>query len=321
MKKIAKVIVFTVIALILLVVIGLGYVTLYLPDVGKPENIRIIATPERLARGKYLANNVALCMDCHSQRDWSKRIGEVSPDKFGAGGDAFDADAGVPGVIYVPNITPFSLGKWSDGEILRAITTGERKDGSAIFPLMPWQNFAKMDKEDLYSIIAYVRALHPIATKTYPERKLDFPTNIIVHLMPQKAGQGKLPPVSDTVVYGKYLVTSASCSFCHTQSSKGTPLPGMDFAGGMKFRLGDKTVSSANITPDKETGIGNWTQAAFVQRFKQVRDTSSAIYKHNAKFVTAMPWYDYAGMNETDLKAIYAYLRTLKPVHNKISNL
>jgi len=318
MKKISKVIVFTVVALVLVAVIGLGYITMCLPDVGKPEDIKIALTLERIARGKYLANHVTLCMDCHSQRDWSKRIGEVGPGKLGAGGDNFGADVGIPGEIYVPNITPFNLKNWSDGEIFRAITTGERKDGSAIFPFMPWQNFAKMDREDLYSIIAYLRTLHPIETKPYPERRLDFPTNIIVHLMPQKAALGTLPPASDTVAYGKYLVTSASCTFCHTQSNKGTPLPGMDFAGGVKFMMGNTTITSANITPDKNTGIGNWTQEAFLQRFKQVRDTSSDNYKHADKFVTVMPWYDYAGMNETDLKAIYAYLRTIKPVSNKV---
>jgi mono/diheme cytochrome c family protein len=318
MKKISKVIVFTVVALVLIAVIGLGYITMCLPDVGKPEDIKIALTPQRIARGKYLANHVTLCTDCHSQRDWSKRIGEIDPDKLGAGGDNFGSDVGVPGDIYVPNITPFSLKGWTDGEIFRAITTGERKDGTAIFPFMPWQNFAKMDREDLYSIIAYIRTLHPIETKPYPERKLDFPTNIIVHLMPQKAGLGKLPPVSDTIAYGKYLVTAASCTFCHSQSDKGTPLPGLEFAGGVNFKLGGTTVTSANITPDKATGIGNWSREAFLQRFKDVRDTSSTIYKQAAKFKTVMPWYDYAGMNDTDLKAIYAYLRTIKPVSNKV---
>lgn len=318
MKKFSKVIVFTIVAIVLIAIIGLGYITLCLPNVGKPENIKIALTPERIARGKYLATHVTLCMDCHSQRDWSKRVGEVQPGKLGIGGDSFDADDNVPGKIYVPNITPFSLKDWSDGEIFRAITTGERKNGKALFPFMPWQNFAKMDREDLYSIIAYLRTLHPVATQPYPERQLDFPTNIIVHLMPQKAQLGKLPPVSDTIAYGKYLVTSASCTFCHTESDKGTPLPGMDFAGGVNFRIAGNTVTSANITPDKNTGIGNWTRDAFLQRFKEVRDTSSAIYKQTVKFKTVMPWYDYAGMNDTDLKAIYAYLRTIKPVSHKV---
>src|ERR1700744_4117442 len=134
MKKFSKVIVFTIVILVLLAVIGLGYVTLFLPDVGKPEDIKIAITPERVARGQYLANHVTLCTDCHSQRDWSKKEGPVAPDKFGAGGTVFSADDNIPGKIYSPNITPFRLKDWSDGEIFRAITTGESRDGHPLFP-------------------------------------------------------------------------------------------------------------------------------------------------------------------------------------------
>lgn len=318
MKKFSKVIVFTIVAVILIAVIGLGYITLFLPNVGKPEDIKIAITPERIARGRYLANNVALCTDCHSQRDWSKKEGPVDPGSLASGGNVFDANDGIPGKIYAPNITPYHLKGWTDGEILRAITTGESRDGHPLFPLMPWQGFSQMDREDLYSIIAYIRTLKPLQTEAYPAHELDFPMSIIVHTMPQKAAFGKLPSLSDTVTYGKYLVNAASCAACHTQRDKGTPLPGMDFAGGVNFKAGGKTVTTANITPDKNTGIGNWTQQAFLQRFREVRDTSSMIYKHAGKFVTVMPWYDYAGMNDTDLKAIYAYLRTIKPVKNKV---
>jgi mono/diheme cytochrome c family protein/cytochrome c2 len=319
MKKFGKWAAFVVIALILLVIISIAYIVLALPDVGHPENITIAITPQRIARGQYLANNVALCMDCHSQRDWSKPIGEIAPDKLGAGGDDFDASAGIPGDIFVPNITPYRLKGWTDGEIFRAITTGERKDGSAIFPFMPWPNFAQMSREDLYSIIAYLRTLHPIKTADYPKRKLDFPTNILVHLMPQKADLGHVPALSDTVNYGHYLVTAASCGFCHSQSEKGNPIAGMELAGGVKFQMGDKTVTSANITPDKGTGIGNWTEETFLQRFKSFRDTSKGHKPSLA--MSPMPWYDYSGMTETDIKAIYTYLRTVKPVRNKTAGL
>src|SRR6202012_5747588 len=129
MKKIGKGAAYVVISLILLVIIVVSYVVLALPNVGKPETITVAITPERVARGKYLANYVTLCTDCHSQRDWSKKMGPVDPDKFGAGGTVFSADDNIPGTIYSPNITPSRLKEWSDGEILRAITTGESRDG------------------------------------------------------------------------------------------------------------------------------------------------------------------------------------------------
>jgi len=295
---------------------------LALPDVGKPEDIKIALTPQRIARGKYLANHVALCMDCHSQRDWSKPIGAIAADKLGAGGDDFDSSLGVPGDIYVPNITPYKLKNWTDGEILRAITTGERKDGSAIFPLMPWPHFSKMDREDLYAIIAYIRSLRPIKTSPYPKPKLNFPANILINTLPQKATYGHLPAVEDTIKYGAYLTMTASCDVCHSRKKNGKAvgevIPEMNFAGGVEFPMGDKKIYSANLTPDKQTGIGNWTREGFVALFKSHTDSAIAARKSPPQMPDLMPWYDYSGMTETDLKAIFAYLRSLKPVYNKV---
>ncbi|HEY9197020.1 MAG TPA: cytochrome C, partial [Mucilaginibacter sp.] len=162
MKKFLKLAAYTVIVVVLVVIAGVSYVVLALPDVGEPENIKVDATPRRIERGKYLANNIALCMDCHSTRDWSKFAGPMVVGTDGGGGEKFTAAAGFPGEVEVPNITPYHLANWTDGELFRAITTGVKKDGSAIFPLMPWPYYSKMDREDVYSIIAYVRSLKPI---------------------------------------------------------------------------------------------------------------------------------------------------------------
>lgn len=315
MKGFSRALLIAIISIFFIVILTIACIVLALPDVGPAENISIVLTPQRIARGKYLANNVALCMDCHSQRDWSKLIGAIAADKLGAGGDDFDSSFGVPGDIYVPNITPYKLKEWSDGEIFRAITTGERKDGSAIFPLMPWSHFSKMDREDLYCIISYIRSLKPIKTVDYPKPKLDFPENILVHTMARKAALGHLPPEKDTVKYGEYLTLMADCDFCHSQKKNGKALgevvPELNLAGGIAFQIGDKKEYSANLTPDKTTGIGNWTAEIFVEVFKSHSVST-------APAVSVMPWYDYSGMTDHDLKAIYAYLRTLKPVYNKV---
>jgi len=320
MKKLGKGLLYLVIAVILIAIVTVSYITLALPDVSAPENIQIALTPQRIERGKYLANHVSLCMDCHSKRDWSKPIGAIDADKFGAGGDNFDSnDDGLPGNIYVPNITPHNLKNWTDGEILRAITAGERKDGSAIFPIMPWDYFSKMSREDLYSIIAYLRTLKPIVTNPYPKRKLDFPLNILVHTMPQEATLGQIPLQSDTVKYGAYIIRTAVCGGCHSPLKNGKVIPGMDYAGGRDFKIDGKSYFSANITPDKATGIGNWTREAFVARFKSFTDSARATHKSPSAF-SPMPWYDYSGMKEVDLKAIYAYLKSIKPVNHKVNN-
>ena len=317
MKKFKKVFLYVALAIILIVITAVSFITLALPDVGKPENISIALTPQRIARGEYLANHVALCTDCHSKRNWSLFAAPTSGSAPGGGGEVFDKSVGFPGEVQVPNITPFNLKNWTDGEIFRAIICGVRKDGSAIFPLMPWPYYSKMSREDVYSIIAYLRTLKPVKS-SYGKSKLDFPLNILVHTMPQKASMGITPPADDTVRYGAYLVQSAACRDCHSQSKNGKLLAGLEFAGGHEYAVNGNTLRSSNITPDNVTGIGLWSQEMFLQRFKSFNDPAKAAKISKTDFQTIMPWYDYSGMTENDLKAIYAYLRTVKPVNNKV---
>ena len=318
MKKAAKIIIFIVIGLFILIAGLLSYVKLALPNVGPADELKVEITPARLERGKYLANHVTVCIDCHTQRDWSKFSGPLDPTKLGSGGEKFDHGVGFPGEVYVPNITPFNLKSWSDGELYRAITTGVKKDGSAIFPIMPYQSYGKMDKEDIYSIIAYIRTL-PEQKTEMPERKLDFPLNFIVNTIPTKATPQVIPASDDQIAYGAYLVNSAACRDCHSKTDGGSIVEGMEFAGGANFDLPSGSVYSANITPDPETGIGKWTKEQFINRFKTYADSSyKPITVGEKDFQTIMPWLMYSGMKESDLEAIYAYLRTLKPVNNQV---
>lgn len=95
-------------------------------------------------------------------------------------------------------------------------------------------------------------------------------------------------------------------------------MEGMDFAGGFDFPLpSGGTVRPSNITPDVETGIGNWTEKAFVAKFKLYSDSLYIPTKvAKGEFNTWMPWDAYSNMTEEDLSSIYSYLRTLKPVKN-----
>src|SRR5690606_18891685 len=124
-------------------------------------------------RGKYLANSVALCVDCHSTRDWSRFAGPMLPDSIGGGGEVFDQQLGFPGRWYAANITPYALGDWTDGEVYHAITTGVNKKGKALFPIMGYHRFGKMDEEDIKSIVAYIRTFAPVE-RIIPEGQPDF---------------------------------------------------------------------------------------------------------------------------------------------------
>ncbi len=294
------------------------YVKKALPHVGAAPDIKVEITPARVARGEYLANHVTICMDCHSQRDWSKYAGPIASGTFGAGGGAFTKEMGFPGNLYSKNITPYNLHNWSDGQIFKAVTMGETKDGNALFPLMGYPTYGKMDREDIYSIIAYIRTLPPIKNEV-PARELDFPLNFLVNTMPAKASLTTRPDTNNTVLYGKYLTDAARCVDCHSKSEKGNLIAGTEFGGGQVFGFPNGTAAhSANITPDKETGIGNWSKESFLQRFKQCSDTSYRMQSlGKSDFNTTMPWIMYAGMTTKDLSAIYAYLQTIKPIKNK----
>jgi hypothetical protein len=274
-----------------------------------------------LERGKYLANHVAACVDCHSKRDFTKYGGPVVPGSEGGGGLLFDQKFGLPGVVYGKNITPdpeTGIGTWTDDELLRAMTQGISKNGDTLFPLMPYANFNRMAKQDLLSIVAYLRTLKPIKNKI-PERQLMIPIAMAYpgnFLQPSVDGNTR-PPETDAVKYGEYLITMADCGTCHSPLTPHGPDMSRKYAGGYVFDLGSNKVASANITPDSTTGIGTWTEERFMNKFIPYREEKNYDFDPG-KQNTIMPLALYAGMKDEDLKAIYAYLRTVKPIHNLV---
>lgn len=320
MKKLLKVATYLVGAVVLLLICGLAFLQLGFPKVDPAPELTLEYSPDRIERGAYLANHVTVCMDCHSTRDFSQFSGPPTPGTLGAGGDKFDHSMGLPGVFYAKNITPHGISDYSDGELFRLITTGVTNDGRPMFPLMPYSYYGKMDPEDIYDIIAYIRSL-PSVTSEIPDSKADFPVNLILRTMPQNAEMAKKPTPTDQVAYGAYLVNASGCIECHTQvSPQGVIIPELAFSGGRTFPFPDGSkVSSSNITQCPDTGIGNWDEAAFVARFKQYADSGYVNPKVNpGEFNTIMPWTMYAGMKEEDLKAIFAYLKTITPIKNEV---
>ncbi len=273
-----------------------------------------------IERGKYLAHHVSLCMDCHSQRDFTQFSGPLKAGTEGIGGDAFNDKIGVPGIIYARNITSDTvngIGKWTDDEIARAITRGISKNGDTLFPLMPYPHYNGMSRDDIYSIIAYIRTLKPYSNKV-PERKLMIPMALAYPPLQSASPESNVKPdVSDMVKYGAYMMNSAACMDCHTPMEKGQFVMPKFMAGGRKFDIGLFVVTTPNITPDSATGIGKWSEAMFLEKFKLYRD--KATYSSNpGKNNTIMPWSMYAHMDDFDIKAIYRYLRTIPAVNNKV---
>ena len=317
MKTLLKIVAGLVVLLLVVAACGYGYLMFAYPKAPPPTNVKFDTSPERLARGKYLADHVVGCTTCHTERDWTKFSGPIKAERLGAGGQVFNL--GPAGTLISPNITPAAIGSWTDGEFLRAVTQGVTPDGRPLFPLMPYPHFGAIAEDDVHAVLAYMRSLKAIEGEA-PVGKLNFPLNLIVRTIPGPNTFGQRPSPSDQVAYGKYMTKAALCSDCHTPiDDRGTPLPGMDFAGGQEFLESGYRTRSANITPDASTGIGSWTEQQFIDKFKGFENpTNVTLAEHERAQNTPMPMTMYAGMERDDLAAIYAYLRTLKPVVNRV---
>ena len=312
-----KVLGFIILGLIAIIAGGILYLQFAFPKVDPAPSITITNTPALIERGEYLAHHVSVCIDCHSSHDWTAFSAPPVPGTYGKGGDKFDKSMGFPGTFYAKNITSdpeTGIGNWTDGEIYRTIISGVNKNGDPLFPIMPYQSYRHMTQEDLYAIIAYIRTLPPIKNKV-PESDPDFPFSLILITMPSNVTEPGEPVLDTDEAKGEYLVTIAGCRDCHTPRET----EGKYLAGGSEFNMPNHSVlRSANLTPDQETGIGNWTEEIFVKRFKMHEGETSGTKIGPNDFNTIMPWKMYAGMTEEDLKAIYRYLRTIPPIKNEI---
>ena len=273
------------------------------------------STPGRLARGAYLVQNVSDCMTCHSEHDWTAHDAPVLPNRLGAGQD-MNMLKGLPGSVHAPNITPdpeTGAGNWSDDQLARAIREGIGHDGRALFPFMPYLGLRALSDEDLASIIVYLRSLPPVR-QSRPTTDLIFPVRYLIRDAPRPLDAPvPAPDLSTQEKRGKYLVTIAGCSECHTpQDAHGQPLPGMDFAGGFVLEGPWGRVASANLTPDP-SGIPYYDQALFVEVLRTG-------YVKARKLNQIMPWHSYRGMTDEDLTAVFAYGKTFKPVRHHVDN-
>jgi hypothetical protein len=256
------------------------------------------------------------CIYCHSERDYAYFGGPVVPGTEGKGGEVFDASVGVSGYLVAQNITPYNIGDWSDGELYRAIVSGLHKDGYALFPIMPSDAYRYLVTDDVYAIIAYLRTLPPIESEN-PGRKLSTIMKIIANSRAIPAEPWDID-WNNKVEVGEYYARIGGCTFCHTTADERMqPIDGMLLAGGMGLPSGGKLVRAANISADPETGIGAWSEADFIARFKAYRDRN--IPEAEAGYNSQMAWPVYANIKDEDLAAIYAYIMAQPPVRHEVT--
>lgn len=268
-------------------------------------------TPERLARGRYLVNGIGECFACHGPFDLNAPGWPPVPGKEGSGFDF--GSLGTPGGVAA-NLTPdheTGTGNWTDDMLARAIREGVRHDGHLIDPtIMPYEFYHSMSDEDLASIIVYLRSIPPIrnalpAPKTSDDIVAPYAIPIYVRVPP--------PDQSTPVKRGAYLVQLGACQWCHTlRDENRQSLPGLEFGGGDLITGLPEQASSANLTPDP-SGISYYDEAQFLRTMHTGKVGARKISPN-------MPWWFFGQMNDNDLKAMFSYLATVKPVHHRVDN-
>jgi mono/diheme cytochrome c family protein len=319
LKRLGKYLLITIVVLVVLLAVGISLTIGWRPILGPRARVvtnrKFERTPQRLERGRYIATALSGCMDCHSEHDW-KASGAPFVSGMEGAGEVMPFE-GLPGRVVASNLTSdleTGVGRWSDDELARAIREGVDREGHTIFPMMPYQHFRSMSDEDVASVVVFLRSL-PAVHHQLPETEIIFPVKYLINNAPRPLTQpisSDAAKSSDLLKRGAYLVTLGGCSECHTPADRGRAIPGMDFAGGFPMIGPWGQVTSANITPDA-SGIGYYDEALFLQAMRTGYVKARALN-------SIMPFRFYRNLTDDDLKAIFAYLRTLKPVKHRVDN-
>jgi cytochrome c2 len=312
MKKFFKALLFIVATVIVLVAIAATYISFRTIPKYTPEkkDIKVEITPQRVEQGAKLAS--MLCKNCHYSDQTKKLTGRELTE--------------IPmfGKIFSRNITQGGINSWTDGELVYFIRTGIRKDGQYVPMYMP--KLIHISDEDLYSVIAFLRSDNgwvQADTTQQPASQPSFLTKFLVTIgaakpFPYPAATINGPDTTDKVKWGKYIaVDQLECYACHSQDFAKNDYfnpeksPGYFGGGNEMFDRQGHEMHTLNITMDKTTGIGAWSEDDFVKavRFGQLPGSQPAL---------RYPMEPYANLTDDEAKAIYAYLKSIPAVTNKV---
>jgi mono/diheme cytochrome c family protein len=277
--------------------------------------LRVEGTPEHIARGKKLAT--LLCLGCHldprTGRLTGRHMADVPP-KFG--------------VVFSSNITgdrTKGIGAWSDGEIAYLLRTGVARDGRYVPPWMI--KLPHMADDDLAAIIAFLRSSDALVVPTSVDPPgvscPSFLTKLLCRVafkkLPYPRRRIEAPPASDTVAYGRYLVVALDCYGCHSSRFERmnieAPERSAGYLGGGNalIDLRGRTIRSANLTFDAETGIGTWSEDDLARALRQG-------FRPDGTPVRA-PMAPMRQLTGEEIGALYAYLATVPKIRNAVPRL
>lgn len=317
-----KVLSLVAVGLLALVAIGaaglVGYAAataedrLMFPDTPEPA-IVASSDPEVVARGRYLVHGPAHCAQCHSTDDRSRP--ELIATTPLQGGLSFEM--GPIATRYARNLTSdeeTGLGRFTDGQIARAIRAGVMPDGQlSIFMRM---SVGELSDEDLTAVVSYLRSLEPVRNEVPKGEFYLFGKVLFTYAFPPFAPRATPPPAhvpaseEPDLARGEYLADKVMlCTACHTRTDMGTFQPTGPKAGGSHPEPShgpddDMEFVAPNLTSHPTGVTGRLDEDAFVARFRAGRVFASSI----------MPWENFANVTDSDLRSVYRYLRSLPPV-------
>jgi len=319
MKRLFKILGYTLGIVVLLIAAAVAFIYFRgvpsYPYEPAPEVAALKIEPDstRVARGAKIAT--LLCNACHKDKGTGRLTGQ----------EMIDLPA-VFGKIHSLNIThdrEHGIGAWTDGELYYFLRTGIHKDGRWSPPFMP--KFPLMADEDLYSIIAWLRSDDPLLVadaRELPPNKVNlfikFLSNVAFAPPPMPAQPVIIPDSTDKVAFGKYVADGlCACYACHSadfaKQDAIHPEKSLGFYGGGNpmLNLEGELVPSANITMDKETGIGGWTMEQFREATKYGKNPKGGPLHY--------PMFPHTTLTDTEVDAIWAYLQTVPPVKNAVA--
>ena len=277
------------------------------------RDVTFAKTPERLARGKYLAQGPLACFRCHSDRDWNQAGAPAIPGSEGAGHEFSDEDA--PWLV-APNLTSdpeTGVGRWTDDMLARAIREGIGHDGRLLAPRMWYRAFAALSDEDLASVVVYLRSLPPIR-HALPQTRIPLARKLHYVGLPEPIRAPVAADLSTPQKRGEYLANIADCAGCHTSwYHPDAPMFTKLFAGGNSIDGPNRfSIVSPNIT-FAPSGIGYYDPQLFITVMRTGHVKARALH-------SIMPWAWYGNMTDEDLKDIYSYLQSQEPVKHLVDN-
>jgi mono/diheme cytochrome c family protein len=254
-------------------------------------------------RGAYLSR-AGDCIACHT----------LPGDKLFAGRRAMPTPFGT---LYSPNITPDNetgIGQWTADEFYRMMHTGRSRDGSLLYPAMPYAAYTKVTRADSDAIFAYLRSVPPVHQPNRPH-EMRFPYNNRELLLGWRTlyfreGEYQAEPTrSIEWNRGAYLVQGLGhCSMCHTAiNALGGSSESKAFEGGL---IPMQDWYAPSLTSSKEAGLGDWSIADIADLLQKGVSTRGAVYGPMAEVVYDSVQY----LSDDDVRAMAVYLKSL-PQH------